>query len=426
MVDTSRSQIEDTISRRNLSLLTRMRWIAIAGQLGAVLTTEFWLGIDLPLPPMFLLLGLLTVMNLFSHWRLGSDAPITSTVPFTEIMLDVTALAGLLYLSGGATNPFSGLFLLQIVTAATLLPPLESGPVFMLVLGAQLILLNHGVPLKLPMDHTGSPNAFNLHLQGMFLSFVLTAGLAIWFILGIRDNLRRRDERLAELRQQVEDEQVVLRLGLLASSAAHDLGTPLTNLAVILDDWQDLGLPEQDELLHQAKLMQEAVATCRDSLSCMLRDAGQARTEALGRLDAVAFARSVAARWQEGKPGLQIEVKGADRAPGQIVADPLLARALENLLDNAREAGSARIRLGIEAGGAGTARIVVHDDGPGFPKALIEAGPAGQIATVADRSRGLGLFLVQAVLRRMGGRLALDNPAGGGARATLTLPAIPA
>ncbi len=118
------SSIQETADKRNLLLLIVLRWLAVGGQIAAILIAQFWLGIKLPLLPMAGVVLFLVVLNLGSLYRCRSSAVITNTELFLELLLDVGALTLQLYLSGGATNPFVSLFLLQIILGAVLLEPL--------------------------------------------------------------------------------------------------------------------------------------------------------------------------------------------------------------------------------------------------------------------------------------------------------------
>ncbi len=403
-----------SIERSNLALLVRLRWVAIAGQAMAIGAARLGLGIALPLVQMMAVLALLVGVNLWARYRSTGPRPVTLRLLTAEILSDVLALTVLLYLSGGATNPFAGLFILQDLIAIVLLPPLEAGIVVGVSLMAAAGLLGLGQPMALPQ---------NLTRVGNYLSFGISAVLAAWFIMGIRRNLARRDVELAAAKAQIDEEAMVLRIGLMASTAAHDLGTPLTNLAVILDDWADLGLPAEAEVKQQAALMQEAVAVCRETISRLLQAAGAARLEAAGALDAAAFAGSVAESWRVTHPQVAVLVDDQRKHPGRIIADVLLRRALLNLLDNAAEAGSTIIRVAVSDAGL-RVEIAVCDNGPGFPAVLLASGPGAFHSGHSGASRGLGLFLVQSVLRRVNGELRLANIDGGGAKAAIVLPFI--
>lgn len=421
------SGIEVNAGRRNLALLVRLRWVAIAGQTLAILTTHFALGIAMPLVAMMAVLMLLVAVNLVARARSRRPAPVTHSVLTIEIAIDVLALTLLLFLSGGATNPFTSLFILQDIVAIVLLPPVEAGVILLISIVAGLVLLGFGEPLTLPARHEAGPGFDDLTLVGTYLSFIICALLSAWFIMGIRANLNRRNEELARVQHQIDEESSVLRIGLLASTAAHDLGTPLTNLAVILDDWADLGLPPPDEMRRQAALMQEAVQSCRATISRLLQAAGAARMEEATAQDVADFATQVAERWQADNRRLTVSVSDERKRPCRIIADVLLRKALENLLDNAAEAGALTARITIRSAGL-RVEVAVCDDGPGFPTGLLASGPtlfqSGHVGEEAPPSRGLGLVLVQSVLRRLGGDLKLSNGAEGGARAALLLPYI--
>jgi signal transduction histidine kinase len=91
-------------------------------------------------------------------------------------------------------------------------------------------------PLTLPPDHANGISS--LYVQGMLICFVLDAALLVVFITRITDNACASAAKLADLRQRAAEEEHIIRMGLLASGAAHELGTPLATLAVILGDWK--------------------------------------------------------------------------------------------------------------------------------------------------------------------------------------------
>ncbi len=425
MPETQAQSIRRRAEVLNLQLLVWLRWFAVAGMLTAVLFTHFLLQITLPLWKIGVLLAFLVAVNLVAAWRLRRPPGGLARAVLADLLVDVSALTILLYLTGGAQNPFSGLFILQAIVAAFLLPPLQAGIIFVVTVVAQFWLLGHGLPIDIPMSHShAGPSMFDIHMQGMFLSFFFSSALAVLFILGIRDNLRQRDERLDRIARQIEEEKVVMRLGLLAGTAAHDISTPLTNLAVILDDWLDLGLPNEAEQKRQIALMQEAVSTCRESLTQMLAMGGRSRIEAAHAADPMELVREVAATWQARYPEVAITYRDQRTRPGTILADLLLTKALANLLDNAREAGARVLTLSVEDDSAGVV-LRIADDGKGFPVSVLQGVvPPVPEKAAPDGSHGLGLFLVRSALRRMGGALRLSNRPEGGAEVSVLLPRV--
>ena len=414
-------------NRQNLGLLVRLRWVAILGQAATILFAEIILGIILPLWPMLAVIAGLVAVNLMAGWRSRQPGEVPVQRLTGEVWADVLALAGLLYLSGGAANPFLGLFVLQDLVALLILPQRLAAATFALTLACGFFLLGFGQPLTLPgwpaeSLREGVPGFGNPYLIGSYLSFALSGGLTLWFMLGVRRNLARRDAQLAEARRQIEEETLLIRMGLMASTAAHDLGTPLTNLAVILDDWEDLGLPEPAELSRQTRLMQEAVATCRETISGLLRQAGQARLEEGRGEDALAFVTEVARSWERRNRSVRVSLQDDRTRASRLLADVLLARALANLMDNAREAGARAIRVAL-SGDPERVTLTISDDGPGFPPALLALGPVAGQSGNPEPGRGLGLILVQSVVRRLGGTVEFLGAQGGGAEVRIDLPA---
>ncbi|QXI64449.1 Sensor histidine kinase RegB [Paracoccus marcusii] len=416
----SPTNIAQNAARRNLAQLNRMRWIAVAGQLLAIWGTVVLLDVTtLPWGQMLPVVGFLIFLNLFSAWRLRRAHPITDLTVTAELLMDVASLTILLYLSGGASNPFVSLFILQVILAIVLLPQGHAALILLATIAAHFWLTGNGVPLPLPhLWHGAGPSFLDLHLQGMFLSFLLAASLLTWFVTRITANLRDRDAQIQALRQQMLEEDHLVRLGLLSSGAAHELGTPLTTLAVTLDDWQTLGAPQGDELDDKIAVMQRELSRCRQIVSEMLLSSGQERLDEAQAMRARAFLEAAI----EGL-ALPVRISFDMRCDPVIMADPMLEQAVRQLVDNAAEAGSRNIRISLSPGGAEQLALVIEDDGPGFPDAIL-ADPGQPFQSDKDGpGRGLGLFLTGNVMRRLNGEMRLANLRHG-AQVTLLLPTL--
>lgn len=418
--------ISDEAARRNLAVLIRLRWLAICGQIGAIAVTHYGLGVNLPRRAMAPVVVFLVLLNLFSTWRLRTRRKVSDLTVTTELLMDVVALTMLLYLSGGASNPFITLFILQVILGIVLLPARSALVILSATIAAYYWLLWNGRPMALPSTHgshgghAAGPSFFDLHLQGMFLSFALAACLLAWFMLRIMENLRERDRHLEDLRRMMLEEDNLVRLGLMASGAAHELGTPLTTLAVTMDDWASLGLPEGERGKAELSRMQEELSRCRRIVSDMLLKAGQERLVDMRTEIVAVFIADTLAEWRAEGGRLTISVE--DQAGSvAITADPLLTQVLRQILDNAAEAGATQMHIHI-ARAEGEVVITLSDNGPGFPSDLLAARERDKHIVQTDPGRGLGLLLVVTSLRRLSGRLRLSNGNAGGASVSLTLP----
>ncbi|MER5172845.1 ATP-binding protein [Thioclava sp. GXIMD2076] len=424
--DAIRALSEDT-GRRNLALLIRLRWIALAGQALAIAITVLYLGADLPVFNMIAVIGLLVALNLFALWRCRKGWGVPDWVITVELLIDIAALTLLLYYSGGATNPFVTLFILQVMLGLLLAPMPQVIFILTAAAAAHFWLIDHGRPLGLPMMRDGMVGSltgggfFSLHLLGMFLSFVLAAGLMTWFVSGLRRNLMARDAQIMALRQKVVEDEHFVRLGVMASSTAHDLGTPLTTIAVTLDEWHESGIPDSPRRETVLTRMQGELARCRRIVSGMLFAAGLDRLDVAEALPVGEFLEEVIADWREDGGEMEVVLPKAAILGAQIIADSMLEQAFRNILTNAQQAGAHRTSITVEAGTA-SLTLVFTDDGPGFPQTVLDNPVRPMAAGKGDPGRGFGLYLVSNAVRRLGGDWSVANAATGGAVVRVHLP----
>jgi len=409
----------DDAGARNMLLLTHLRWLAILGQLAAIVAARIWVHVPLPLVPMAAILTSLVLLNLATLALLRSGAPITNGALFAALVVDWAALAGQLYLSGGATNPFAPIGLLQVVLGAVLLEAWSSWALLTLHSLAFGALAVFHDPLDLPPPYAST--LAPVHIFASWLNFTLAAVLLVSFVTRISRNLRLRDARLAELRQHAAEEDHIVRMGLLASGAAHELGTPLSSIAVILGDWRKQpALAKNTAMAEDMAEMQTAVARCKEIVTGILYASGEARSEGVEKTSLSIFLGDVVAASAELRPDL-VTLEDHLPRPIAIVADRTLAQVLLNLLDNAADAGATRVTLRADLDGE-MLILSVRDDGPGFAPDVLPTLGQPYVSTKDRRGAGLGLFLAVNVLRKLGGAVTAANAPEGGAVVTLTLP----
>jgi len=407
-------------NKKNLLLLIQLRWVAVGGQIITIAITHCFLGIELPLAPMGAVILCLIGLNGVSLHRYWYRRALRNGELFVELLLDVAALTIQLYLSGGATNPFVSLYLLQVILGAVLLDPWLA---WALVLTTSLCfawLTSSYREIGIPHTHRGT--FLDLHIQGMFLCFILASTLLVLLITRVHKNLRARDARLAELRQRFAEEDHIVRMGLLATGAAHELGTPLATLSVILGDWRRLpSLMSNPEIAAEISDMQVELERCKSIVSAILLSAGEARGEGTVHTTIRSFFDDAAREWKARRSPSQFSYTNAICSDASIVSDTALKQVIFNLLDNALEASPGWLGLEVDRQG-GNLVVRVSDIGPGFAKEVLHDFGRPYRSTKSARGRGLGLFLVVNVTRKLGGTLSVKNAEGRGAVVVLTLP----
>jgi two-component system, sensor histidine kinase RegB len=423
-VSPTQRSIQEITNRKNLLLLVSLRWLAVFGQVAAIAIADFWLGISLPVWQMGAVIVFLIGLNLLTLYRYASGAVITNTELFLDLLLDVATLTVQLYLSGGATNPFVSLFLLQAVLGAVLLRPWSTWTIVVVTSGCfvGLTFFYNDIGFSMSDPDQGHSTVLGLHTYGMFTSYLLAAVLLVLFVTRINQNLRDRDLRLAELRQQSAEEGHIVRMGLLASGAAHELGTPLATLSVILNDWERVpALRTDDDFVMELAEMQAQLNRCKEIVSGILRSSGEERGEDSQPSSIVSFIDSVVQDWEGSRGAAKLHYTNRLNGDFIIASDILLKRILFNVLDNAFEASPDWVGLDISRNGD-LLVIAVRDAGPGFSSDMLAEFGKPYMSTKQRPGSGLGLFLVVNVLRKLGGRASAINVPTGGAIVELSLP----
>nr|WP_027013754.1 ATP-binding protein [Comamonas composti] len=415
------SRVERSTERQNMYLLIQLRWLAVIGQIITITLVHYGFGISLPLPAMALVLLLSVLANLgYIYWYRSHRRPISGRDLLAALLADVLALAIQLYLSGGAGNPFIYLFLLQGILGAVLLRPTHAWLVVAATSACALVLSVTHRPLA--MNFASQQDLPGLYLAGVLISFGLTTVLIVVFLRRIVSNLRRRDARLADMRQRASDEEHIVRLGLLATGAAHELGTPLATMSVILGDWQHMpALARDPDLLADLQDMQQQLLRCKSIVSSVLMSAGETRADMPRTATLRSFMDGVIADWQTRHQVADFDYRpaGQDFA---MLSDTALAQMVCNVLDNAAEASPSYV--GLELGvDDGILRLSVRDRGPGFAPHILEKLGQCHLSTKTGRpGRGLGLFLVLNVARSLGGRVEIRELKPCGSEVEISLP----
>ncbi|MCG3200590.1 MAG: Sensor histidine kinase RegB [Gammaproteobacteria bacterium] len=394
-----------------LRYLLLLRAIAMGGQVLALVAVQLLPGTTVPWLPIAIVMGVLAAFTIRSWRGMRAGRQITEAVVMRQLCVDIAALAVLLYFTGGSRNPFVSLFLLPITVAAATLRPAYTWLLAAAAAGCYtLLMFYHRQTLQ--WVHDG--DHFALHLWGMWLGFLLSAGIVAFFVARIGATLRAHDRELAGARQ-------MMALGTLAAGAAHELGTPLATMAVLARELQH-DLNDEKALREGLTLLRTQVDRCKEILGRMAAQAGERRAEGGARTTIDRYLEAVVREWRVLRPEVQAMVKldGPQPAPA-ILADRTVTQALINVLNNAADASPANVEV---AGhwDAGKLKIEVRDRGAGVPPGL--AGEIGKaFVTTKAEGMGLGLYIARTTLGRLGGHVELRNRGDGrGAVASIDLP----
>lgn len=408
-----------TISKQ-MRQLVQLRTLAMLGQLLTILLSYYVLDIDLPLRPLLAALLALGLFNGFYQISLHLGRRIFAAELLLGFLVDIAVLSLLLYLSGGVTNPFVFLYVLQVGLAAVLMAAPYAWGLLVVVGGCFLWLADAAQPLQLPLDY--QQGLASLYVMAMFICLLLTAALLVVYVNRFAKNRREYQTRLEELRRRAAEEEHILRMGLLASGAAHELGTPLATIAVILGDWRHMPkLHSDEELSKDIEEIQIQVERCKRIVSGILLSAGEARGESSGESTVCEFFDELVSDWRQSRKPTELVYQNQFGEDMDIASDTVLKQTVCNLLDNALEASPDWLSLEVSRQQE-QLQIRVCDRGPGFSKQVFSRLGQPYQSTKQRPGSGLGLFLVFNVTRTLGGKVQARNLPGGGAEVLLRLP----
>lgn len=420
----------------------------IFGEIILTILSVYGLGIGLPEYQLWLVVLASGAFNVYTSIRLETDDPVTELEIFSQISIDVFTIAALLYLTGGASNPITWVFLLPLIITAIMLPQAYAWYMVILTTSLYTMLIAFNVPLPsiephmpdpTPLLHTDVENYkmlqhahimndksyFSLHMFGMWFGFVFSAGLVAYFVVELARTLRDQERSLAEARENALRDERVIALGTLAASAAHDMGTPLGTIAIVAHELeQEYPSHRYPDLYEKMLIMQQQINRCKGALSVMSASAGEMRAESGGVIFLTDYIDDVIKQWRAHNPGAKLNffIDPNVVTEAKIIAERTLTHSIINILNNAAEASPAE--LGIEFHATWDLDFVtikIRDFGPGFPAELVEF--AGKQPVVSKkRGLGVGLFLTYSTINRLGGKINHYNCDLGGACVEITLP----
>lgn len=400
--------------RRNVRLhtLLRLRWLAIIGQTIAVLVVYYAIEFPLPIWACLAVIALSAWLNVALQMRFSLTQRLEPERAAWLLAFDIAELAVLLFLTGGLENPFAFLFLAPVLLSATALPPritLILG-IFAVVCATVLVFAHY----PLPWDADNPLELPWIYLIGVWFSILLTIGFISVYTWQITEESRQIAEALAATELVLAREQHLSQLDGLAAAAAHELGTPLSTILVVIKELEHALEPDSPHL-DDVRLLREQSQRCRDILAKLTE---LSTGEPFDRVPLSALIEEVVAPHRNF--GIAIDVALAhDPAPPTGARNPAILYGLGNLLENAVDFAHARVEVTADWSDEDVA-VAISDDGPGFaPEIMSRIGEPYVRSSKRRRMNtssetiglGLGFFIAKTLLERSGATVEFENRA---------------
>lgn len=412
-----------------LDTLTRLRWMALAGQTLGLLFVAFALGFALPLLECLGIVAVAAVVNVAIVLRFGSTYRPSVAFATAQLVFDCIELSALLGLTGGLHNPFSILLLAPVSVSATILPQRST----MLLAGLVTILASvlWVFHMPLPWNPDSAIIFDNVYVFGLWVSLLCGVGFIAAYTNRVALDARQLTDALAETERTLSRHEQLSALDGLAAAAAHELGTPLSTIALVAKEMR-ADLP-QGPLVEDIDLIISQTARCREILGRLRGLGGEQKGDPFAAVPLSALVAEVARPHEERGRSILVRLK-----PGSD--DPVVRRnvgliyGLGNLIENSVQYARRSVFVDIAADDKAV-ELTITDDGPGYPPELLDQlgepyltgrGLEPDTPERAKGGLGLGIFIAKTLIERTGAELRFGNVAPeGGAKITIIWPLTP-
>jgi len=395
-----------------LDTLVGLRWLAVAGQTLTLIGVHWGLGFPLPIWSALGIVALTAITNIMLRARKPRVQRLDERRAALILGFDIVQLALLLYLTGGLANPFSVLFLAPVLISATALSPRTTLILGILAVALATALGVHHHPLPWHPDAAYAPP--QLFMLGMWASVLVSVAFIGGYAFAVAKETRQLSDALSEAELVLAREQHLSALDGLAAAAAHELGTPLATIAIVVRELER-EMPADAPYSDDIKLLREQSERCRSILRTLTSlDSGDAP------FDRMPLSHLLDELVAPHRPlGTEIEVKLPEKRSAEpvVARNPAILYGLGNIVENAVDFAAHAVTVAAEWD-ADEVEITVTDDGPGFaPEVINRIGEPyvtrRKRAGTADGPSGLGLgfFIAKTLLERSGASLALKNRA---------------
>ncbi len=407
-----------------LDTLMRLRWFAIIGQLGAVVVIAFAFGYPMPWALCLALIAASAVLNLWLARTYRRTHRIQGDTVFALLSLDVLQLGALLYLTGGLQNPFAILLMAPVIVSSTslkrdhtiMLGALSFSLVTLLVFFHLPLPWRPGEPLQMPL----------MFIAGTWVAIVCTLGFTAIYAFRVAQEARKLADALSATELVLQREQHLSALDGMAAAAAHELGTPLSTIALVSKEMVR-DLPADSAFREDALLLRAQAERCRSILAKLtsLSSQGEPIIETQGL---TAMVEEVVAPLRDFGKTIRVDLEGETATMPHLNRAPGIHYGLGNILDNAVDFASDTVTVQLVWDDEAV-RIVINDDGPGFSPVILHKLGEPFVSRRTrrhggrDRGMGLGMFIAKTLLERSGADVTFGNDAtNGGAKADIVWP----
>jgi len=385
-----------------LGNLIKIRWIAIFGQVLAIFFVSFIIKIQIPLFETLIIILSSVAVNFYSYYEERKNKSISNTKAFLYLLFDTLQLGFLLFLTGGIINPFSILILAPVITSASYLPALMTVILSTISIIIIIILNFNYIPLDL------GPKFFlpNLYSFGLVAALIITVIFIAIYAYLFASSSRKISNALSVSKLQILNQKKMTEVGSLSAAAAHELGTPLNTIFLILNDLlKEKKLIEDKNIVKDIILLKSQAERCKEILQRFSKNPLKLKDKFLEKVKISDLIKINFDKFNKNKKLILI-INPSDSEPEILYKDEIMY-ALGNIIQNAifYSIDTTKVDLNYKKE---IVKITISDDGSGFSKDIIDKLGEPYVSK-NNQGMGLGIFIAKNLIENMGGNLDFYN-----------------
>ena len=385
-----------------LGNLIKIRWIAILGQLLAILFVTFVFKIKIPFFEALIIILFSVALNFYSYLEERKNKTISNIKAFLFLLFDTLQLGILLFLTGGIVNPFSILILAPVITSASYLPALLTVILSSISIIIIIVLNFYFVPLNLGNQFV-LPTIYNF---GVVTSLIITVIFIAIYAYLFASSSRNISNALAVSKLQILNQKKITEIGSLSAATAHELGTPLNTIFLILNDLiRDKKLNEDKNISKDIKLLKSQAERCKKILKKLSQNPLKLKDKFLEKVKISNLVKINFDKFNINKQLNLFEINEENQF--EIIFKDEIMYALGNIIQNAIFHSKKIVVVDLSYL-KNNVIIKISDDGNGFPKDIIDKLGEPYISK-NNRGMGLGIFISKNLIENMGGKITFYN-----------------
>ena len=430
----------------NTKWLLKLRWVAVVGQLVTILGAAWLFQVQIPMAwAMATVIAVTLVSNILlmfwsNRWQQSrSEAPVTeypssswSLILGVVLILDMLSLTTLLFATGGPNNPFCLFFFVNLSLSALLLNRYWAWAITALTFCCYFFLLyeHHDIPqLNMGLETIRSAGAVSIMHKGLLASFVTCACVIVYFMTRLTDELHDQQIQIRRAQLLQSNSDKVEALGTLAAGTAHELATPLSTIAIVAKDVEQAfekhppNFPGAEDVIDDVHLIRSELDRCRNIIDRMSSHAGDTIGESIGPVSVEEITR----RTLDGiADSDRVELHLPDEAKEQFLSVPTeaLCQAMRAIIQNGIDADDSGSPVEVLVSDRGDSwQWLIKDQGDGMSNEQLKRVSEPFFTTKPPgKGMGLGVFLAQNVVGRLGGEIQFETRPQQGTTVRLVLP----